>query len=170
MKKQIFLAITLLLITAGIAAAQKKFYNKEFKFGFTYPPGAKVNKALDTIDQTTDLTPLAYLDMPNTGRGLYELAAYISAGNITRAACNALSTAEDTPQKKKFGTITFAKTAYVEGGMESSQPREYYRTFQGGTCYEVRLMLSMDKYPKHPINTNAAFARLYPILRTFYIK
>jgi len=170
MKKQICLALTLLVITTGTAAAQKKFYNKEFKFGFTYPAGSKIIKDLGSIDVTQDLKPLSYLTLPKAGRGMYEVAAYVSAGNITSDACRALSTAEDTPRKKKFGTVTFAKTAYVEGGMESSHPREYYRTFQGGTCYEVRLMLSMDKYPKRPINTNAAFARLYPILRTFYVR
>ena len=170
MKNRVCLALTLILLTAGAAAAQKGFYNKEFKFGFKYPVGSKLRKDLDSIDQTEGLKGLAYVTLPVPGRGMYEVAAYVSAGNITRTACQALSTDDETLHKKKFGTITFDKTTEVEGGMESVQPREYYRTFLGSTCYESRLMLSMEKYPKRRINERAAFDRLLPILRTFYVR
>ena len=170
MKKRICLALTFVFIMAGAAAAQKSFYNKEFKFGLKYPAGSKLIKDLDTIAATPDLKPLAYMSLKKPGRGLYEVAAYVSAANMTRAACRALSANEDNPRKKKFGTITFDKTTEIDGGMESVHPIEFYRTFHSGTCYEVRLMLAMDKYPKHPINESAAFARLYTILRTFHFR
>lgn len=170
MKKQICLALTIVLLAAASASAQKRFYNKEFKFGFKYPAGSKLVKDPDTIAASPNFTGLAYITLAQAGRGLFGATAAVAAANITEDACSALSTAEDNPRKKKFGTVTFDQTKYVEGGMESVQPVELYRTFHKGTCYEIRLMVGMEKYPKRRISDRPGFEQLYTILRTAYFR
>jgi hypothetical protein len=171
MKKRLCLALVVIIVAAGTAAAQKRFYNGEFRFGFKYPARSKLVRDSDTIAAAPNFKGLAYITLNRPGRGLYDATAAVSAGNITREACRALSTAEDDkPQKKKFGTVTFDKTTYVEGGMESVLPVENYRTYRKGICYEVRLMVGMEKYPKRRINDSTAFEQLYTVLRTFYFR
>lgn len=162
--------LTLIFLTAGAVAAQKTFYNKEFKFGFTYAAGLKLSTNPDDLQDAPPLKGLAQLSITNPGRGLFDATANIAAGPMTLAECRALSTAEDKPRKKTFGTVTFDKTEEIEGGMETVHPQEFYRTFHNGVCYEARLGVGMEKNPKRAVNDAAAFERLYGILRTFYFK
>ena len=164
------LTLAFVLLTAGAVSAEKRFYNKEFKLGFKYPAASKLIKDPDTIAASPNFTGLAHITLAHPGKGLFDGTAAISAANITRSACRELSTAEDKPRKKKFGTVTFDKTTYVEGGMESVLPVELYRTFHNDICYEIRLMVGMEKYPKHPINDRPGFEQLYTILRTLYFR
>jgi len=170
MKKRISLVLTFVFLTAGGVTAQRSFYNKEFKFGFKYPAGSKLSRNPHSMFANGTLKGLAQVSLTNPGRGLGGAAATVSAANMTQDACRALSVAEDQPRKKKFGTVTFDKTAWVEGGMESVHPLEVYRTFHSGVCYEVLLEMGMEKYPKRRVNESAAFNRLYVILRTFYFR
>ena len=170
MKKRICLALALITVAGTAAVAQKRFYDREFRFGFQYPRGSKLSRDSDTIAAAPNFKGLAFITLSRPGRGIYDATAAVSAANITREACRALSTAEDSPQKKRFGTVTFDKTAWIEGGMESVHPVEFYRTFHKGTCYEVRLMVGMEKYPRRRINDGAAFGQLHTILSTFYFR
>ena len=145
MKKRICLVLTLVFLAAGTVTAQKRFYNKEFKFGFKYPAGSKLSRNPDSALADPPLKGLAEVSLANPGRGVFDATATVSAANMTRDACRALSTAEDQPRKKKFGTVTFDKTTEIEGGMESVHPLESYRTFRNGVCYEARLMMGMEK-------------------------
>jgi hypothetical protein len=172
MKKRLCLVLALIVLTAGTAAAQKPFYNKEFKFGFKYPARSVLEKQdPDAIAASPNFKSLARITLTHPGKGLFDGTAAVSAANITSDACRALSTQEgDKPLKKRFGTVTFTKTTEIEGGMESVHPAEFYRTFRNGTCYEVFLMVGMEKYPKHRVSDRPAFEQLYTILRTFYFR
>jgi hypothetical protein len=171
MKNRFCHVVVFILLMAPAASAQKSFYNKEFKFGFKTPAGSKTSTKPDDLYAEPPLKPLLKVSLVTTGRSTYGADASVAAGIMTAEACWALSTADDDkPLKKKFGTTVFDKTAYVEGGMESVHPVENYRIFHQGTCYEIRLMVHMEKYPKHPVNEKAVFAQLYPILRTFYFR
>lgn len=171
MKKQIFLGLTIVFFMAGTAAAQKSFHNKKFKFGFRAPAGSKLKTDADSLYAEPPLKGLIQVSLVKPGRGLYDATATVSAANTTKDECRALSTAEeDKPRRKKFGTTTFYKTEFVEGGMESVHPVENYRTFHRGVCYEVRIMVGMEKYPKRPVKSQAVFTRLYTILRTLYFR
>jgi hypothetical protein len=164
------LAIIFIIFATLTGSAQKRFYNREFGFGFRYPVRSKLLRDSDTIAAAPNFKGLAFITLDRPGRGIYDATAAISAANITRDACHALSANEDTPQKKRFGTVTFEKTAFIEGGMESVHPVEFYRTFHKDTCYEIRLMVGMEKFPKRRINDAAAFEQLRTILRTFYFR
>ncbi|MBV9217068.1 MAG: hypothetical protein JO053_12915 [Acidobacteria bacterium] len=170
MRKQILLALAFVLLLAGAAAAQKSFYNKEFKFGFKSPVGTKLKTDADSLFASDPLKAIVNVELTNPGRGLFDAEATISAAQITKDACHALSTADDKPTKKKFGTNTFEMTEEIEGGMESVHPQEFYRTFHNGVCYEVRIIVGMEKYPKRRVSERPAFERMYAILRTFYFK
>lgn len=170
MKRQIFLVSALILLMAASAWTQKSFYNKEFNVGFKTPAGSKLVRDPDTIAASTGFKGLAYITLARPGRGLFGAEAAVAAANITQSACRALSTEEDKPVKKRFGTVTFDKTTYVEGGMESVHPVESYRTFHSGVCYEIRLMVGMEKYPKRRVSGAPGFEKLYAILRTFYFR
>src|SRR5207253_901983 len=127
--KKICLALTFVFLVAGVASAQSSFYNKEFKVGFRYPASMRLStKADDLVVLDQSLKGLAMATLRNPGPGIYDADATISAGAMTRDACTALS-ANDEPQKKRFGAITYDKTEMTEGGMESVHPMEFYRTY-----------------------------------------
>src|SRR4051812_8831544 len=109
MQKRLFVALTLVLLLTGAAAAQKSFYNKEFKFGFKYPTGSKLKTEPDYMVTFEPMKGLAEVSFRKTSA-----TATVAAAEMTQDACHALSTAEDdTPRKKKFGKITFERTEGV---------------------------------------------------------
>jgi hypothetical protein len=169
MRMRLPLTLILIAVMAGASAAQKRFYNREFRFGFKYPAASKLTKNSDMIAAASNFKGLAYITLNKPGRRLYDATAAVSAANITGDACRALS-AEDNASKRKLGTVTYDKSTYIEGGMESVAPVETYRTFHNGICYEIRLMVGMEKYPRRPISDRPAFEQLYTILRTMYFR
>jgi hypothetical protein len=165
MKGRVFIALMLVLLLAGAAAAQKSFYNKEFKFGFKAPAGTTLTTDAEYIYAIEPMKGLAKVSQRRGGT-----EAMINAAEMTKDGCHALSVEDGTPKRTKFGTIWFERTEGVEGGMESVQPYEYYRTFHNGVCYEVRISTVMEKYAKHPRRPGPLLAKFYPILSTFYFK
>ena len=100
MNKRLCLALVVIMVTAGTAAAQKRFYNREFRFGFKYPARSKFIRDSDTIAAAPNFKGLAYITLNKPGRGLFDATAAVAAANITREACRALSTAEDDKPRK----------------------------------------------------------------------
>src|SRR4051794_12533098 len=86
MKMRIPLALILIAVMAGAAAAQKRFYNKEFKFGFKYPAGSKLVKDQDTIAAAPNFKGMAYITLTKPGKRLFDASAAVPAGDITRSA------------------------------------------------------------------------------------
>src|SRR5437660_12097639 len=104
--KQIILTFTLLSLAAGAAAAQKKFYSKEFKVGFTTPAGSKLASDATAPEKMKSIT---YVELLRTGKNVGG-AATIAAGTMTRAECKVFARSDDRkPRRKRFGTITFDK-------------------------------------------------------------
>jgi len=166
--KKLSLALIFLFLGSLAVSAQKTFYSKEYKVGFKYPTTAKITTKPDNLVVISDaLKGIAMVSFPHAVAGVYNADATITAGTITKDACTALS-ANDEPKKKKFGTTTFDKTEEVEGGMESIQPQEFYRTYHDGTCYEIRLSVGQNKHPRRAINDAPLFAQMYTLMTSMY--
>ena len=170
MEKRVFTILAVVLLAAGGVSAQKKFYNKEFKVGFTLPVNSKLVSTGGSGAAQPPLKDLAEITLNNTGRNVYDATANVSAGLMTREACRALSAQEDKAPRKTFGSVTFNKSTMIEGGMESVHPEEFYRTYRGGVCYEIRLGVGIPKHPKRGVSDRPSFERLYAILRTMYFR
>lgn len=164
--KRVCLALTFVILVAGVAAAQKTFYDKEFKVGFKYPASVKLTKSENEPEE--NFTNLTGVSVIQPGRNIYGATATLAANKITRSACKELPQAsvESPVRQKKFGANTFFRVKELDGGMESVQQFEFYRTYHNGTCYEVRLQVGMAK--NRPTNDLSVFSKLYTILRTMY--
>jgi hypothetical protein len=161
--KIMFTALMFIVLAAGSAAAQKKFYSKEFKVGFTTPANSKL--ASDEI-APEKMKTVTHVELLGTGKKVGG-SATIAAGAMTQADCKVFSRSDgDKPRRRKFGTITFDKVTDNDPGMEGTANLEIYHTFHNGVCYEVSLKVGGAKYRK--TNDQAIFNRLYVILRTFH--
>ncbi len=166
--KKMCLALTFLILAAGVAAAQKTFFNKEYKVGFKYPATVKLTKSENEPEE--NFKNLTGVSVIHPGRNIGGATATLAANKITRAACKELPQAsvESPVRLKKFGSNTFYRATEMDGGMESVQQFEFYRTYHSGTCYEVRIQVGMAK--NRPTNDLSAFSKLYTILRTMYFR
>src|SRR5207247_6851240 len=86
MKNQILLTLTLLVLAAGSAAAQKTFYNKQFKVGFKYPATMKfTTEPSGATDE--GFKDLAEVSIRKPGRGVFDATATVAAGTMTQQTC-----------------------------------------------------------------------------------
>jgi hypothetical protein len=165
-------ALIALLLAAGTVAAQKNFYNEEFKIGFKYPATWQL-KTNDLDDCRTCVEPdskFKGLAQVSTHANRSETAT-LSAARITADACKFSTDAK--PKPVKMGAITFDKTEDVDGGTESITDVEYYRTFHDGVCYDVSIAVQHPKYTStNKLNEKGKyqglFNQLQGVLRTFY--
>ncbi len=168
--KKICLALTFVVMAAGMVAAQKTFYNKEYKVGFKYPATLKIAKSqADPEEGFKNLTEAIVI---HPGRHIFGATATLAAGKVTREACKAMPQAseEEKARPKRFGATTFYKVSELDGGMESVQQFEFYRTFQNNTCYQITLQVGMAKNTRGPVDEKSAFAKLYNVLSTMYFR
>ena len=161
--KVILTAMMFVVLAAGSAAAQKKFYSKEFKVGFTRPANSKL--ASDEM-APEKMKTVTHVELLGTGKKVGG-SATIAAGTMSKGDCKVFSRSDgDKPRRRKFGTITFDKVTDNDPGMESTASLEIYRTFHNGLCYEVSIKVGGMKHRK--TNDQLIFNRLYVILRTFH--
>ena len=158
-------ALVFVVLTAGSAAAQKSFYNKEFKVGFKYPATMKSREAESVADD--GFKNLGEVSLLKTRRGVYNAAATLSAGTMTQQACTKFANDPDQKRRRvKFGTVAYEKIEWTDGGMESETPMEIYRIHHGGVCYQFTLGATERRHPL--ADGTSARAQLHAVLRTLY--
>ena len=79
--KKICLTLTLILLAVGAVAAQKKFYNEEFKIGFTTPANSKLASGATAPEKMKSIT---YVELLRTGKNVGG-SATIAAATMTQA-------------------------------------------------------------------------------------
>ena len=166
--KRICLVLTFVILTSEAVVAQKTFYNKEYKVGFKYPATVKLTKGENEPEE--NFKNLTGVSVIHPGRNIEGATATLAASKITLEACKELPQASDENKRrlKKFGANTFYRVTEMDGGMESVQEFEFYRTYHNGTCYEIRIQVGMAK--NRPTTDLSAFSKLYTILRTMYFR
>ena len=166
--KRIYLILTLILLATGVVPAQKTFYSKEYKVGFKYPATLKLSK--NPNEAEAPFTNPTDVSIRRPGRDASGTAT-VAAAKTTRDECKKFPSAgDDKPKRVKFGTTAFDKLEETDGGMESIQQFEFYRTYHNGMCYDVKLQFGMSKYPKRKLPERSLFNQLYAVLRTMYFR
>ena len=181
MLKRILLVVLLTIASAAIAtaqrAAQKNFYNEEFKAGFKYPATWKLStKDFRPLERNDEgFRNLAEVHMPT--RGNVSTFATLAAGRVTADKCMPAPAVikddgsvpeEEKPKLVKMGALSFYKTLEVWGGMESATPLEHWETFHDGVCYDITMGVSQPRYHRKGMSDDAMFNQLHVVLRTLY--
>ena len=86
--KVMLTALMFVVLAAGSAAAQKRFYNKEFKVGFTRPANSKLERLGSDAMAPDKMKAVAYVELLGTGKKIGGSATVV-AGAMTRADCKA---------------------------------------------------------------------------------
>ena len=166
--KTIAIVVTIVLFALS-ATAQRSFYDKEFKVGFTIPASARTSRdPFSGPDQKMkSIGSFSFKD----ARGIPASFADVFAGTMTKDECSALSKGfTEKPRIRKYGSTTFTMTEETQGGTESEAPQQHYTNYHDGACYEVTFSIPEARHTTHKYNESAAYARMRPILSTMYFR